>query len=148
MILASGCGKDDTSYTCCNPDSDEFVVSYGTSFGECIGYCKTSLTVTENKVTLTKSGWEDTVKTIVVRKEIAPEKWDSLMSLLQIDAISNLPEYIGCPDCADGGAEWIEVLTSNVQHKVIFEYGKEPETVASYVQYLRELMNDLNHSIQ
>lgn len=148
LILASGCSNNEESYTCCNPDSDEFIVSYGTSFGECIGYCKTSLTVSEEKVTYTKSGLNDTVKTIIVRKQITAEKWDSLMMLLQLDEISGLPEYIGCPDCADGGAEWIEIMTRDVNHKVMFEYNNEPEEVEEYVSFLRNIAEEINNTIE
>lgn len=144
LILASGCSKLDNSYTCCDPDSEKFVVSYGTSFGQCIGYCKSSLTITQDKITLTKAGWGDTVKTVIQSKPIEMEKWDSLLTLLNVDEVVNLPEYIGCPDCADGGAEWVEVLTADVHHKVTFEYHNEPVELAEYVNLLRRISKEIN----
>lgn len=144
LVLASGCSKLDDSYTCCDPDSEKFEVSYGTSFGQCIGYCKSSITITEEKITLTKSGWEDTVKTVIQSKSIEPEKWDSLLTILNIDDLANCPEYIGCPDCADGGAEWLEVLTADLNHKVTFEYHNEPVELSAYVDFLRRISKEMN----
>lgn len=144
LVLVSGCSKLDDSYTCCDPDSDEIVVLYGTSFGECVGYCKSTLSITEEKITLTKSGWVDTVQTVIQNKPIETAQWDSLLTLLNIDEVANLPEFIGCPDCADGGAEWIEVLTADVNHKVTFEYQNEPAELAGYVNLLRGIAAEIN----
>ena len=52
----------------------------------------------------------------------------------------NLEEVIGCPDCADGGAEWIEITTKDLNHKVTFEYNNEPEEMQDYIEILREFI--------
>jgi hypothetical protein len=34
---------------------------------------------------------------------------------------------IGCPDCADGGAEWLELGFEKEVKRVTFEYMHEPD---------------------
>jgi hypothetical protein len=65
---------------------------------------------------------------------------------LNINDFFDLPTTIGCPDCADGGAEWIEIeLVDGGKHKVTFEYRHEPEKVKDYIIKLREQMNKSIH---
>lgn len=53
-----------------------------------------------------------------------------------------LPTTIGCPDCADGGAEWLEIeLKNGIKHKVTFEYNNEPSLLKDYILKLREMLN-------
>jgi len=116
-------------------------VRYGTSFGECIGYCKQNITVISGLVVYNKSGWIDTVETIICSESLADKTWDSLTSELDIDSFMDLDERIGCPDCADGGAEWLEVeLKNGDKHKVTFEYYNAPSELESYIPVLRNLM--------
>ena len=52
-----------------------------------------------------------------------------------------MPETIGCPDCADGGAEWIEIkLANGEKHKVTFEYMNAPSAFKNYISGLRGLL--------
>ena len=59
----------------------------------------------------------------------------------------NLEEVIGCPDCTDGGVEWIEITTSELSHKVTFEYFNEPEETQNYIDDLRDLMEQYEERI-
>ena len=49
-----------------------------------------------------------------------------------------------CPDCADGGAEWVELGFENKVKRVTFEYMKEPEELKTLIPSLRELMAGFN----
>ena len=62
-----------------------------------------------------------------------------MKNLLDEDKVMALPERIGCPDCADGGAEWVIITVGDKTHKVVFEYGKAPAELAAVVAKFRAL---------
>ena len=120
-------------------------VSYGTSFGMCIGYCKHDMMMKNDKTTFNCSGWveqyplqSNTINTNTVM-------FDSLKVNIKIKDFFELPEIIGCPDCADGGAEWIEIIMANGEkHKVVFEYYNEPEILKNTLNGLRKSLIENN----
>ncbi|MEQ9468541.1 MAG: hypothetical protein RLN88_14100 [Ekhidna sp.] len=115
-------------------------IKYGTSFGMCMGYC-TQILIIENNIASKK---------LVSRNESDSEKSCSrsinsseIFSQVNRERFNDLPETIGCPDCADGGSEWIEITTNIGSKKVIYEYGKEPNEVKGYIDDLRSLYEEL-----
>lgn len=117
--------------------TDIVKIQYGTSFGMCLGYCTQTITLTNGLVS----------KTVTPRNEDSLEEkscsnsfdgFNALASSIDINAFNQLDEVIGCPDCADGGAEWIGISTSEKTKKVTFEYQNEPEAVADIIQRLRD----------
>ncbi len=64
-------------------------------------------------------------------------------NLVDENIIQALPKTIGCPDCADGGAEWIEIQSIDIHKKVTFEYLNEPNSLTALVTELRELQGSL-----
>jgi hypothetical protein len=56
----------------------------------------------------------------------------------------NLDSIIGCPDCADGGAEWFEIVTNDTVERVTIEYGDSLEGLNNYIDLLRSV----RHSFQ
>lgn len=130
FLLLVSCKKD----TIRNLDS----ISYGTSFGMCVGYCKQSIAISNERVTFSKSKYvEPDTKTCTAA--ITTAEVDELKHLLNKAMIMKMPEVIGCPDCADGGAEWIAINADGKQHKVTFEYGNAPTELAEAVAKLRLL---------
>ena len=122
--------------------SEIIKIEFGTSFGMCAGYCTQTVTVMEGEVS----------KTIIPRmdqnltEKTCAESFGGFHSLsLKVNqsAFMNLEEIIGCPDCAEGGAEWIEITTASGVKKVTYEYGKEPDAVKSFIGELRELYSQL-----
>jgi len=45
-------------YNPTSPPLGETAIGYGTSFGECVGYCKTDLSIDSELATLTVSSWQ------------------------------------------------------------------------------------------
>ena len=74
-----------------------------------------------------KSGWRDTVKTVICKKEVNEKAWDSLTAAVDKRSFEKLDSIIGCPDCADGGAEWIQIEYGGKKKKVTFDYGNAPK---------------------
>ena len=74
------------------------------------------------------------------QRSFSSEEWDSLTHLIDPDAFLALDSVIGCPDCADGGAEWIEIEYGDQSHKVSFEYLNAPEVTDPYIDSLRNYL--------
>jgi len=130
--------EEEKTISCLNLD----YVRYGTSFNMCLGYCLRQVEITESEVTFVAKGWNfsDTIPDINCSQDITSGEWYELNSKIDLDSFNALPETIGCPDCADGGAEWIEIKREGTIHKVTFEYGSAPQEVSSCIGILRNYM--------
>src|SRR5690349_4517373 len=84
-----------------------------TSFGMCVGYCSTRLESSENRAVLIRSahGGRGGGNLPDQRFEavLTPMEWQAIAGAASRAAIDTLPETIGCPDCADGGAESLSI---------------------------------------
>lgn len=125
-------------------DSRIVRVNYGTSFGECVGFCRKQISVSADSIHFT-AFCDACMTPFLQRKDSVwkPTKaqWDSLRSIIPVNEFNKLPTVIGCPDCADGGAEWLElILTTGETHKVTFEYNNEPTELKQYIPRLRTLL--------
>jgi len=130
-------------FTCEETQIEEQVeyLSYGTSFGECLGYCKKEVRVGGN-IVYTKSGWDldgllpDSTCTLTFIRDPLPDYVDEI----NLKDFKNLDEVIGCPDCADGGAEWLELSINGKVKRVTFEYMHEPNEIKPVIEDLRLLL--------
>ncbi|SFH51347.1 hypothetical protein [Pedobacter insulae] len=121
-------------------------IGYGSSFGMCVGYCNHSLSISENKVTFVKKANSQTSPdTKTCSSTLAADEAKVFKDLMEDSKIAALPKTIGCPDCADGGAEWVSVTTGSKEYKVVFEYGKEPKELKAIVKKLRALSETFNN---
>lgn len=136
-FFAAGCEVDSQT-----PDSQSLVVNYGTSFGMCIGACRKEISVEKDKTTFTvyvsqgRGGANPTTQTY--NEKNTNNLSNELSQNLDYEAFMKLDERIGCPDCADGGAEFVEIIKGDRKHKVTFEYGKSPKEIVKLVTILRE----------
>ncbi len=120
-------------------------IEYGTSFGMCGGYCIKKVKISSSKVVFEKKSWNLEEYPIVTITDLNNEEsWKNLLDKVNYENFQQLPPVLGCPDCADGGAEWLEIKKNDVVYKVTFEYGNEPEEVKVYIQVLRDLLNSYN----
>lgn len=112
-------------------------IKHGTSFGMCVGYCHKEYTYTSGKVVYQASGRNR--KTLTYTETLTTDNWKLFQSLINMEAFFKLSKTIGCPDCADGGAEWIEIETiSGKKHKVTFDFWKAPDQLKDLVSVLRQ----------
>ena len=74
---------------------------------------------------------------------------DTYLNLLEIDFenFRLLDDRIGCPDCADGGAEWIQVNWSGQNKRVTFENGQLIKGFEGLVVKLRDLRNKYTNNL-
>ena len=56
---------------------------------------------------------------------------------IDLNKFYQLPSKVGCPDCDDGGEEWIEIGTKDKIHKVRFEYRHKIESLNGLLEQLK-----------
>jgi len=138
-IPASDYGADRLSPA--SPGRPLVRVSGGTFFGECEGYCKTSIHVEPTRTTFTASALDQSVPTYR-QYAYGANNWSSIADTVDWNAFSELPEIVGCPDCADGGGEWIEVNVAGESHRVTFENGVNIDAIQPLIERIRSLRGD------
>lgn len=74
----------------------------------------------------------------VFQTTIPSEEWAEIQKALDLNKFNKLDEVYGCPDCNDGGAEWLEWKTDSSEVKrVTFEFYKSPKEIEKVVDLLR-----------
>lgn len=119
--------------------SEPTVVRSTTSFGFCPveAMCSTSLEVAGGVVTFiasSRAGVQERQTAVLL-----PDEWASLERKAQEARFEGLAPVLGCPDCADGGAETVSVVSAGQSKKVTFEFGANVPPVATLVDSLREI---------
>lgn len=115
-----------------------------TSFGMCVGYCTTRLEISEGQAVLIRDGRSGRGSAELpdqrFTQTLTPAEWQAFARLAATADLGSLPATIGCPDCADGGAE---SLTINGAPTVTFDYGAslaEAQPLLDRVRALRARM--------
>jgi hypothetical protein len=109
-----------------------------TSFGFCLSYCRTVFEVTASGMTLIE---EPGGNLPPVRRSapISASEWQQLTALVHRPVFETLPATVGCPDCADGGAESLEVVAFDWRDAVTFEYGAAMPPLQPLLESVRAL---------
>jgi len=128
--------------TTLQPVNDSIVrLKSGQSFGMCMGKCYNELIVENNSVTLKQIELKErggNKETIQHRDNTHLNRIIAELGDFPKEKFLKLDEQYGCPDCADGGAEWLEVqFTDGTSHHVKFEYGSAPEGFEEIISSLR-----------
>ena len=128
------------------PSSVRQIVST-TSFGMCVGYCSTRLEISDGHAVLTRSsrGGRGGAQLPDQRFEAAltPAEWQAIANAAASASIETLPDTIGCPDCADGGAESLTIAGAGEPRTVSFEYGATIPQAQPLLERVRALRTRL-----
>lgn len=116
----------------------ELIIRTGTSFGMCDGYCLRELTLADGAVTFIEKTWDGSRPDLIHDSQLSQEEWQRLQTLAKPELLGQIP-ILGCPDCADGGAEWVEITSDAGQNKVTFEFGADIDGLRDLLPILREL---------
>jgi len=119
----------------------------GTSFGECLGYCLSQLTITANDADYTLYGWDENdpvYQPVAINDTVDSNVWEDLNTHFNLEIFMSLDSIIGCPDCADGGTEWFEIVTLDTIRRVTIEFGDSLDGLNNYINLLRSV----RHSFQ
>jgi len=112
----------------------------GTSFGMCLGHCMTELVVDSTTVWFIETSRDERTHPTRVRSIPLPlSEWTRLRGLVDPTVFTGLAGVHGCPDCADGGAEWIQIQSPAGPVRVTFEHGAVLSPIAGLQEEIREL---------
>lgn len=131
-------------------DLSALSIKSGQSFGFCVGKCHTEMTIKGQNVEflVKERNFETGVlenKEYTYNEVLTKEKLDKISNLIEVEKFFKLDEVYGCPDCADGGSEWIEITTSDDKtKKVTFEFGRNVPEIEKLIKLLREEREALN----
>ncbi len=118
-----------------------------TSFGMCVGYCTTRLEISEGQAVLIREarggrGAPNPAQTPQrYSTPLTPSEWQEIQRLATNVDFDALPDTVGCPDCADGGAEGLTVEGSAGAESVSLEFRAsipEAQPLLDRVRALRE----------
>jgi len=142
LLLAFSCTNYTGNTSLFNKDLKQ--LNYGTTFGMCIGLCQTLYEITDDQIRLIKSAWEwQDVPSLTCISDLSESDFMAISRTLSISEFKKLPNTFGCPDCADGGAEFIElVFLDGRKQRVTFEYMNEPNQLKEIVELLRQTTAD------
>ncbi|MCE9522580.1 MAG: hypothetical protein K8S25_09140 [Alphaproteobacteria bacterium] len=114
-----------------------------TSFGMCVGYCSTRLEIAAGEAVLVRESRGGRGGAVLpTQRFTAPlnaSEWQEIVRLAAAAKFDGLPEVIGCPDCADGGAESLSVEGSGGTKTVKFDHGAKVEALQPLLDRVREL---------
>ena len=117
-----------------------------TSFGMCMGYCKTRLEISAGQAVLVREPWGRGDRNLPVDRTTAAldaQEWQEIARLAAAAKIDGLPAVIGCPDCADGGAESLSIVGPGRNKTISFDHGAkiaEAQPLLDRVRALRARM--------
>lgn len=119
-----------------------------TSFGMCVGYCTTRLEISQGRAVLIREarGGRGAPRNLPEQRYatvLTPEEWDSIQALAASTNLASLPDTIGCPDCADGGAESLMIARQGQSRTVSFEFGSSVPQADPLLQRVRALRQRL-----
>jgi hypothetical protein len=116
-LTLAACGDDPTG-----PTAGVAVIRSTTSFGMCLGYCRSALEITADRTVYRLSDDRTQLPPLELTTATGTSEWQALSSAVNREELERLPGVIGCPDCADGGAESLEVVATTWSDSVAFEY--------------------------
>lgn len=137
MLLAA-CASPPVS-----PQASVHQIVSTTSFGMCVGYCTTRLEISQGRAVLVREarggrGAPQNLPEQRFNTVLTPDEWDTFATLAANTDLSGLPPVIGCPDCADGGAESLTIVGDQSQ-SISFEHGSNVEPAAQLLGRIRAL---------
>ncbi len=118
-------------------------INSGTSYGECWGYCVFGLELDNSNVLFTASGWGwYEFPDLLLEDNLSQEIGQQIIELIDFEYFQSLDDVYGCPDCADGGAEFIEIIYDGVAKQVTFDAYTEIDGIQEFTILLRDLRDE------
>ena len=123
---------------------DSIHINSGTSYGECMGYCINELKIDNGNVEYLAEAWYESNQfpDLIIEDNLDEIVWSELVELIDFDYFMSLDDIYGCPDCSDGGAEWIEIIINGEDKIVIFDAYSEIEGIEELILLLREIRDN------
>lgn len=113
-------------------------IKHGISFGMCHKYCFHETRIENNrKISVSKFRAKEQLY-ISDTLQIDEKYWQNVVQAINLKTFYKLPHTLGCPDCTDGGAEWIEIGTKYNVWKVEFDYGSHITELENLLTIVRQ----------
>ena len=106
------------------------LVAAGWSFGHCVGTCVADLVIDGHDVALTGSDPTGSPALFTNRGSLTPEGRMRVDAAVAALGSSSLDPVYGCPDCADGGAAYLDLARDGVVEHVVMEFDDPPDVLA------------------
>lgn len=114
----------------------------------CVGYCSTRLEISEGHAVLIRQarggrGAPQDLPDQRFTQALTAEEWQDFARLAAAAELEDLPAVIGCPDCADGGAESLTIERADTARTITFDHGAaiaEAQPLMDRVRALRARM--------
>jgi hypothetical protein len=93
----------------------------------CVGYCSTRLEIAQGQAVLERTahggrGGQD-LPPQRFTATLSDVEWQEIARLAEDTKLDGLPDVIGCPDCADGGAESLTIVGPKGSKSISFDHG-------------------------
>lgn len=128
------------------PTSNVSQIVSTTSFGMCQGYCSTRLEITSGQAVLTRDPGGRGPRRLPTQRftaTLTPAEWEELSQLAAHTDLKALPDVIGCPDCADGGAESLALTRDGETRSISFDHGATIAPAQALLEKVRALRTRL-----
>jgi len=144
LLFLIGCGEPDDQSAPLILSAD-VRLEIGTSFGFCVGYCRKELIISEDGIVFRKisQGLGVNVSDQQYTLAYSPNDFKSLIAKLDVKRFNELPHTLGCPDCADGGAEWIRIVENGNVKELVMEYGQSVAGLDNFLASVRTLRDSI-----
>lgn len=76
-------------------------------------------------------------------QNLTPAEWGEIARLAAAAKLDGLPAVIGCPDCADGGAESLTIVGQSGETSISFEHGAAIEQAQPLLERVRAIRTAL-----
>jgi hypothetical protein len=135
--LTGACGDGTTG------PSDVSLIEWSESFGFCppSAYCATRVSVTGTQAVLRRESRQAPERRFTT--QLTAAEADTLARLAVETRFDRLGPVVGCPDCADGGAETLSVVLEGQQRRVTFESGADIAELQPLLGHVRALAERL-----
>lgn len=116
-----------------------------TSFGMCVGYCTTRLELSEGQAVLIREARggrgvpTPAEPTQRFSRALSATEWAEIQRLAAQADLDALPDVVGCPDCADGGAEGLTIEGPDGAESVSLEFRAEIPQAQALLDRVREI---------
>ncbi len=135
------------SLAACEKETNDTIqtFTFGTYYGHCFGTCFQSFSFKEGVF-----AWEQRTSIEGELEDVCQggqsnANWEALSSSFNLGTFMALEEVMGCPDCADDGASFIEIAIGDNLTRVTFEAGNPPAGLETFHQKISELSDEIRN---
>ena len=121
-------------------DSNSLVITSGTYFSECVGYCESELRIDRNEIVYSQpSSTDSPLPDKRKSRATTKEEWNHLVNLANVQIFQSLEQIYGCPYCYDQGAEWIAIRCDDFVKRITVSYGAPLEPIHALLTRIRKI---------